>query len=282
MLYSRVISQSRLEQALGKAADYIANRQCRNGGFCYYRYADLEEPNLHDTYYAVAACELLQREVPNPARVVEYLRSMQTAGRQSSYLYYYGFTAQRLGDQVLWDQTFLDKVEALRLRLPPAGNNVSLSEWLEDSLRIIRLQKTFTGGLEAGALTDVIRGLCRRGGVGATPNLRDTYLALRLLAELDSLAGLDKTNAFIERLQRPSLGFQYTENAISDPDIDTLYAGVFSCLLLGVELRYARDILHAALSTQRLHGGFARSSDSLGNLNTHYKALRIILQLLGA
>ena len=88
MLRSRVVPDSRLEQVLDKAADYIASRQCRNGGFCYYRYADLEEPNLHDTYYAVAACRLLQREIPNPDRVVEYLRSMQTAGRQSSYLYY--------------------------------------------------------------------------------------------------------------------------------------------------------------------------------------------------
>ena len=204
---------------------------------------------------------------------------MQTAGRQSSYLYYYGFTAQRLGDQVLWDQTFLDKVEALRLHLPPADKNVSLSEWLEDSLRIIRLQKTFAGGLEAGELTDFVHGLLRRGGVGATPNLRDTYLALRMLAELDSLTQLDEVKAFIERLQLPSLGFQYTESAISDPDIDTLYAGVFSYALLGLDIRYARDVLHTVLSCQRLHGGFARSSDSLGNLNTHCKALSIIDQI---
>src|SRR5512139_4192552 len=103
------IPSSRLEQALERAAAYVASRQCRNGGFCYYRYADLEEPNLHDTYYAVAACELLQREVPDPEQVVAYLRSMQTAGRQSSYLYYAGFTARRLGVDLL-DQAFLDKV----------------------------------------------------------------------------------------------------------------------------------------------------------------------------
>ena len=95
MLRLRVVSDSRLEQALDKAADYIANRQCRNGGFCYYRYADLEEPNLYDTYYAVAARGLLQREIPNPDRVVEYLRSMKTAGQQSSYLYY-SIAASRL------------------------------------------------------------------------------------------------------------------------------------------------------------------------------------------
>ena len=279
MLRLKGVPDSRLEQALDKAADYIANRQCRNGGFCYYRYADLEEPNLHDTYYAVAACGLLQREVPNPDRVVDYLRSMQTAGRQSSYLYYYAFTAQRLGDLGLLNQTFLDKVEALRLHLPPAGKNVSLSEWLEDSLRVVRLRKTFTSGLEAGAVTDLVHGLLRRGGVGATPNLRDTYLALRILAELDSLTGLDEANAFIERLQRPSLGFKYTESSFSDPDIDTLYAGVFSCTLLGLDIHYAGDILHTLLSCQRLHGGFARSSDSLGNLNTHCKALSIIDQL---
>src|SRR5512144_1154574 len=98
-----------------------------------------------------------------------------------------------------------------------------LSEWLEDSLRIIRLQQTFTGSLEGEAIADVAHGLLRQGGAGTTPNLRDTYLALRILAALNSLIGLEETQAFIERLQVPALGFKYTENAISDPDIDTLY-----------------------------------------------------------
>ena len=273
------IPSSRLEQALERAAAYVTGRQCRNGGFCYYQYADLEEPNLHDTYYAVAACELLQREVPYPDRVITYLRSMQTAGRQSSYLYYAGFTARRLGDLGLLDQAFLEKVAALQLWLPPAGSQVPLSEWLEDSLRVIRLQQAFTDSLEGEAIAAFVRGLLHQGGAGTTPNLRDTYLALRILATLDRLTGLDETQAFIERLQVPTLGFKYTETALSDPDIDTLYAGVFSCALLGLSLWYAEDILSTVLSCQRLHGGFARASDSLGNLNTHYKALRIIYQL---
>ena len=82
-----MIPDSRLDAALERATDYIRTRQCADGGFCYYRYADLEEPNLHDTYYAVAACRLLRTGVPRPDRIVRYLRSMQTAGRQSSYLY---------------------------------------------------------------------------------------------------------------------------------------------------------------------------------------------------
>jgi hypothetical protein len=279
MLHSRVISQSRLEAALDKAADYIVSRQCRNGGFCYYRYADLEEPNLHDTYYAVAACELLPKGILHPNRVVAYLRSMWPASRQSSYLYYYGFTAKRLCALNLLEQTFLDKVAALRLYLPSAGSAVSLSEWLTDSLRIIRLRKVYASGWDAGAITDFVYGLFRRGGAGTTPNLRDTYLALRILAELDSLTQLDEVKAFIRRLQLPSLGFKYTEDAVSAPDIDTLYAGVFSCALLGLNIHYEQDILHTVLSCQRLHGGFARSSDSLGNLSTHCRALRIIRQL---
>ena len=273
------ISSSRLKQALARATAYVTSRQCHNGGFCYYRYDDLEEPNLHDTYYAVAACELLQREVPCPDRVITYLRSMQTVGRQSSYLYYSGFTARRLGDLGLLDPAFLEKVAALQLWLPPAGSHVPLSEWLEDSLRIIRLQQAFTDSLEGEAIAAFVQGLLRQDGAGTTPNLRDTYLAVRILAALDRLTGLEETRAFIERLQVPALGFKYTESAFSDPDIDTLYAGVFSCDLLGLGLRYGEDILSTVLSCQRLHGGFARASDSLGNLNTHYKALRIIYQL---
>jgi hypothetical protein len=280
MPYSRVISRNRLEEALDRAADYIADRQCSNGGFCYYRYADLEEPNLHDTYYTVAACGLLQRGVPNPEQVVEYLCSMRTAGRQSSYLYYYGFTAQRLGKPGLLNETFLDRVAALSVRLPSAREDVLLlSELLEDSLRIIRLQKAFSDGFErGGAVADFVHGLLRQGGggVGTTPNLRDTYLALRILDELDSLTELDEVKAFIGRLQLPSLGFKYTEGSIAGPDIDTLYAGVFSCTLMGLNIRYQQDILATVLACQRLHGGFARSSDSLGNLNIHCRAVSLI------
>lgn len=31
------------------AVRYIAGRPCRDGGFCFYRTAELEEPNLADT-----------------------------------------------------------------------------------------------------------------------------------------------------------------------------------------------------------------------------------------
>lgn len=160
---------------------------------------------------------------------------MQASGRQSSYLYYYGFTAQRLGKLSLLDQTFLNKVVALSIKLSSASKTLLLSTWLEDILKIIRLQKTFAGLATNSETANFVRSLLHAGGVGATPNLRDTYLALRILAELDNLTGLDETKTFIKRLQLPAFGFQYTESAVSDPDIDTFYAGVFSCLLLEIE-----------------------------------------------
>jgi hypothetical protein len=281
MLRSTFVSNSRIEQTIDRAVDYVVSRQCRNGGFCYYRSDDfdLEEPNLRDTYYAVAACKLLTREIPNRDRVVDYLRSMRTAGRQSSYLYYYAFTAQRLGEPELLDQVFLDRVAELRINLPQADKNVPLSDWLEDSLWIIRLKKTFTNHSAMDEVKNFVRDLFRSGGVGVKPNLVDTYLALSVLAELNGLAGLDKAKAFVNRLQLPSFGFGYTEDSLSSPSIDIVYAGVFSCALLGLRVRYPADIVNSILMSQRVHGGFTRSPDSLGDLDTHFRALSILQQL---
>lgn len=36
--------------ALERSLKYVTSRQCRNGGFCFYRTEYLEEPNLYDTY----------------------------------------------------------------------------------------------------------------------------------------------------------------------------------------------------------------------------------------
>ena len=272
------ITDNRIEQAIDRAVDYIASRQCHNGGFCYYRTDDLEEPNLHDTYYAVAACGLVQRQIPNRDKVMDYLRSMGTTGQQSSYLYYYAFTVYLLGELTL-DLELLDSLLGLHIAPPKAGKNVPLSGWLEDSFRVIRLQKTFAGYSKMDEIKDFVRNLARPGGVGAKPNLLDTYLALSILAELNGLSGLLETKCFIDRVQLASFGFKYTEDSLFSPNIDILYAGVISCVLLGLRVKYPADIVNSVLVSQRTHGGFTRSPDSLGDLETHYKALEIIHQL---
>lgn len=281
---SRAVSDSRLKQALEGAVAYIASRQCRNGGFCYYRSDDfdLEEPNLRDTYYAVAACKLLHRDVPNHDKVVAYLRAIRASIQRSRYLYYYyAFAAQLLGAPAL-DPALLESLSDLTITPLPADRNVPLSDWLEDCLKIIRLKKTFTDHSEMDEIKNFVCKLTRSGGVGIKPNLVDTYWALSILAELNDLAGLEKTQDFIDRLQRVSLGFRYTEDSCTPPNIDTLHAGVFSCAILGLGVRYPADIVNSILMSQRVHGGFARSPDSLGDLSTHFEALQIIQQLRSA
>jgi hypothetical protein len=48
-----------LSEKLARAARYIAGRQCQGGGFCVYRNVYLEEPNLSDTWHALAGLRLL-------------------------------------------------------------------------------------------------------------------------------------------------------------------------------------------------------------------------------
>ena len=55
---------SRARQAVAEATAYLRGRQSYNGGFCFYRFEYLDEPNLRDTYHAIAALTLLGAEVP--------------------------------------------------------------------------------------------------------------------------------------------------------------------------------------------------------------------------
>lgn len=173
----------------------------------------------------------------------------------------------------------MESLSDLTVTPPPADKNVSLSDWLEDSLKIIRLKKAFTPHSEIGEIKHFVHSLTRSGGVGIKPNLVDTYLAISLLAELNDLAGLEKTRDFVDRLQQTSLGFRHTEDSCTPPNIDTLHAGVFSSALLGLRVRHPADIVSAILTSQRMHGGFTRSPDSLGDLDTHFRALSILQQL---
>lgn len=269
--------ENHIEQAMTRAVDYLASRQCRNGGFCHYRTDDLEEPNIRDTYYAVAAYRLVQRDVPNRDRLLDYLQSMGICQRQSSYLYYYAFTAYLLDEPVL-NRGLLENLSALDIKLPLEKATV-LSEWLKHSYRVVHLQKTFAGYLAFSELAGYIRQLLRSGGVGVKPNLVDTHLTLSILADLNSLEGLQNTRDFVDRLQFASLGFRYTEDSFSPATMGTLYAGVISCARLGLPVRYFEDVLNSVLLSQRSHGGFARSPGGFGDLSTHYRALRIINRL---
>ena len=56
-----------------RVLDYVIDRQCRKGGFCFYK---LEEPNGLDTYSALSLLNLLDVSFKDE-KTVAYLQNMQ-------------------------------------------------------------------------------------------------------------------------------------------------------------------------------------------------------------
>lgn len=85
-----------LNEPLARAAQCIAGRQCEGGGFCVYRNAYLEEPNLSDTWHALAALKLLDVAVPRAGEVDSWLDSFNAASLHHNALHDWIFSKQLL------------------------------------------------------------------------------------------------------------------------------------------------------------------------------------------
>jgi hypothetical protein len=59
--------------------------------------------------------------------------------------------------------------------------------------------------------------------------------------------------------------------------LEPLYAGVMCCGLLGVPLRYERDVLALALACQTPGGGFAPAPSALPDLQWTHLAIETLL-----
>ncbi len=265
-----------IEKALLRAQAYLGGRQCHNGGFCFYRNDYLEEPNLHDTYHALAGYSLLERPIPNREKIISYLAHQRSRSHQPAYLYYYTFSV-RLLESVPDEGTMAD-IEGLRLATP--DNRTEFSSWIVTALKVVCLKRTLSCFKPDAKIVAYIRQSQREGGgYGAKPNLEDTWFALSLLDKIKAIEHVEDTIRFIEEMQIPSLGFRNTRDSRYS-NIYILHAGVLSCALLGVSIRYPAAIMDMVLPCQCANGAFAPVSVSLPNLHTHYMAIKLIKTLL--
>lgn len=275
---ARRMRPERIGDAFIRAGGYLDSRQCRNGGFCFYRTEYLEEPNLYDTYYALAAYRLLERPVPQREKVAAYLEGLRARSAQPDFLYYLGCSLGLLGAEEM-GREFRDDVAGLRLSVPTGGTD--FSGWLAAALKTARLKKSFARLDPQPEIVSFLGASRREGGYGPKPNLPDTFRVLSLLAELGQLPADGESARFVDGMQVPSLGFRCTGDSLFT-HLGILYAGVFGCALLGIPVRYPRRVLNFVLASQGGHGGFAPAPESLGDLRTHCMALRLVKHLLAA
>lgn len=269
-------THARIRAALERARTYLVGRQCADGGFCYYRSEYIEESNLGDTHHAVAALALMGVAPPRRDDIASFIANSQSYG--VSFRFHAAFTFDLLGGGFR-----VDADEAVRV--PPgaaeavSGENLSL--WLEETLQTVLLRRR--SGVVGGHtdLTDLVCSLGRDGGYGRPPNLKDTFLAVRILMAVGKPDCLAATRRFVGALQVPGLGFMSSREAFAT-SLETLHAGVCCCRLLGLDVRYPADSLAFVLSCQSRDGAFGRAPVSLPDIELTHHAIEIMALLAPA
>ena len=263
-------------RAIARGSVYIESRQSRNGGFCFYKGIYIDEPNLHDTYHAVAARCIIGADVEHADALARFVAHFPLGG--STHYYYYAFTLDLLGRSALIDSERLARIAALPVAVPPAGRRVATNSWLAAVLRTARLKRRFAELRDFPEFVRFIGTLKADGGYGKKANLLDTYLCISIVALLDKLPGAADLRRFVERLQVPTFGFRLTGDSLVT-NLDVLHAGVKCCSMLGLPLKYPADALAFALACQTSNGGFSRVPDALPDIEMTRRALQIVASI---
>lgn len=292
---------SRCSDAVARAAAYIRTRQSPSGGFCFYRYGGIDEPNLGDTYYAVAGLRLFGIEVPNARKTADFVSQARIFGL--TYLYFCAFTLEHLGLASRISEEALAAIRSLSITVPEDAGSVDTSGWLESVRKTIRLQQRFapTGqdraaqGEKPAAMlapraarsenryaqaATFVADLMLRGGFGVRTNLWDTSLALSVGALL-GLRPPEEMVAFVDSLQEPPVGFLMTPHS-AVASLDVAYAGARCCEVLDLAMRHRREMIDFTVSCQSTNGGFAHAPMALPNLEFTYRGLQTLAMLVPA
>ena len=265
--------RTRAREAVASAEMYLRSRQSHNGGFCFYKSEHIDEPNLHDTYHAIAALTLLGAQVPRLDAVARFLTEFPLYG--SNYYYYYAFSLDLLGRSDLIDATDIAHIEALPLAEPHDQDHVVTSGWLESLLQVAHLKRRFASLALSPWFVNLIEAVLTGDSPLHKRYLWDAWLCLSLLAMLDEGPALNAARSFVDRLQVRSFGFKLTDDSLV-ANVPVIYAGMHCCRLIGLPVRYQDDALSFALACQVSSGGFSRTPSALPDIELTRQAIEIV------
>jgi hypothetical protein len=259
---------------IARAVAYLRAKQSFNGGFCFYKFAYLDQPTLHDTYHALQALQLSGATIPHDQEVLRYLN--QTEPLDSSELFYSVFSLDSLGQFSRVPPAHGARAQTLIIRRLETAAQVDATRWLESTLQTVQLQLRFAAPTDTAAILSGIDNLKHEGGYGEKANLQDTALGLRILTLLgEQLHNLRETRAFVDRLQRRFSGFTNTADSLS-VNLDIVAAGIESCALLNLPVRHREDILEFVLACQAADGSFSPVPVALPNIALTHQAIKVI------
>jgi hypothetical protein len=264
---------------LAQAAAYLRSRQCATGGFCFYRSAYLEEPNLHDTWHALAALRLLGGRPRRRGPLIRFVTE-QPVQPQPYGLHYRVHALELLDAQDAHRSAVIAAVDALPVDRPALRDDGDASDELERLRLTLDLKRRFSLPFPASAIAEHIRAREQRdGGFGTPPNLVETALSLAVLALCGGDAG-PPTQAFVTRMADRDFGFRLTEHALA-PALTTTCAGISCCRQLKLGIPYPDAARTFILACQTGDGGFARAPGALPDIALTHLALAGLTILAG-
>lgn len=263
-----------------RAVAYLLERQSGAGGFCFYRWEHVDEPNLSDTWHAVAVLRgLLRRAVPDAGRHIGFVGGLDVTPWPIS-LHDRVHTLDLLDGTDPKAGSVRAFVSSLPVRVPAMEHAPGLSHALESLRATLWLKRRFGMTIRADSLVHGLRRLEREGGgFGEPANLLDTAMAIAVL-RLCGHGVSPRTAEFVMRLAVPGFGFRLTERTHS-PNLETTCAGVVSCERLGMAIPYSDASKSFILSCQTGSGGFARSAGALPSFELTHMAMESLRILHG-
>ncbi len=271
--------RAEVAQARQRATVYLLSRQTPSGGFCFYRWGGIEEPNLADTDLALGSLQRLGQTVPNPDAVQTFAQRFADSLQPDALQHRIGID-RALGQQPAQDGAMREAIAALPWPEPPTGgaSDAAASAWLSRTRRLVSLRRAVDLPVDGESLLAQLSRLVHDGGFGSPPNLLDTHAALDIAALCGRPLRREDVRRFVDGLQVPASAFTLTPLS-RIARLDVIAAGVESCALLGLPLRYGGDALRFVLGCQTDGGGFALSPGALADIECTHAAVRLLQTL---
>ncbi len=264
--------------------NYIVKRRCHKGGYCFYRQ---EEPNLSDTYFALASQKMLGIE-SGDEKTLNFIHNTQRSNGSYfsiTYAYYALKSLSILNGKPLYSPEFFILIN-LRL-YHPKNLLPGTSSVFRNLLFVISLMNTLDLVIPPDSREFVIEFVLsfqnRDMGFGVEHStLLETSHAINILNSIDYTFEQLETSSFISKCEHSVFGFTNIPST-SLSYLEYIHAGLVISQLLDYEINHFSQCRDFVLNCQTNKGGFARCVGGIATLeNTFYavNSLTILESLL--
>ena len=260
-----------------RATHYILERQCKTGGFCFYR---LEEPNGADTYFALATLHLLGKKIED-ASTLRFLKDAQAPDGtyRSLYQAYYAIK----GLEYMGTGPRIDPRPYLREQFHSVVGNATTETALRRLDYLTELCEDLDVAIPSRQRDKMIEFIVgcgnEAGGFGKpVPTLLASAHAIPTLKRLGASVDLSGALRFLKECENPTHGFLNVPK-MAPSFIEHVHAGLSISRLLDYSPRYPRACRQFIVRCQDLNGGFARTSHGLPTLADTFLAIHALSML---